>query len=669
MNLKLALPGGRTIKVKAHFPYEGSPVGYRVLFSGKTAVVVGLANEGQEASLEFPDTRPFTTEKHIRALIDTANYYGLIPWYLLYKLLPSVFDWRLEEYISLSEKPITFLDKKSLEILSWVKARGKVREENLKKRFGNEPVKYLLELGFLTKKREWKSPKLVEKFYRLCVPLEEALQRLKRLKNKEEVSKLVYFLLEKRYASLEELKEQGFSSAQIKALLKKGIISEAEEVIPYTNPNFAKLRQEKKPLFRPLGSKSVLMGSWQEIKERLFEEFTAYIDRGESIFVFCDQSELLRNLYEEMYAVFGDRLVLLSSFQREKDFVKNWFRVYEEKGLVVLGSRIALLSPIKDLRLVVILGDRASRLQDGTDLRHFLFELSRYYGANFCVASPLPPLSLCLREGWQREVFIPSAEVVVIKRKPEEVLTDTTLKLLKENAKEENLILVNKVGYAYAYCKACGYIVECPRCGSFLTLSKDKSTVFCTSCGYKGLASCPECGRELQELGFGIDKAVEEVEKLIGLRENITFQTKPELGRTYDNVLVLHADNILSVPWYDSAEEYFSYMWKALSISKKRLIVQTVLEHNPLLEFLKTKDWEGFCKEELERRKEENLPPYTRLIRLEVRKEPDLSGLPVEVSKRRVGDLKELLVKVDTKNFASVLKFLRSIRPMRLEVL
>lgn len=110
-------------------------------------------------------------------------------------------------------------------------------------------------------------------------------------------------------------------------------------------------------------------------------------------------------------------------------------------------------------------------------------------------------------------------------------------------------------------------------------------------------------------------------------------------------------------------------MWKALSISKKRLIVQTVLEHNPLLEFLKTKDWEGFCKEELERRREENLPPYTRLIRLEVRKEPDLSGLPVEVSKRKVGDLKELLIKVDTKNFASVLKFLRSIRPMRLEVL
>lgn len=668
MNLKLALPNGRILKVKTNFPYRGSPLGYRVLLEGKTAIVVGFADEGEEVSLSFPDSLPLTTEKHIKALVDTALHYSLNPWLLLHKLLPSAFDWREEEYIVLSGKSLSYLDKESLEILSWVKKRRRVKEENLKKRFGDKAIKYLIELGFLTRIREWKVPNLSQKVYKLSLPIEEALQRLKNLKNKEDVIRLLYFLLERRYVSQEELKEQGFRSEQVKTLIKKGIVVQLEEEISQISYNPAKLKQETRAFLKPLGNKTLLMGSWQGISERLFEELQVHIKRKESVFLFCDHVELLMDFYNKIYPLIGDRLLLLSSLQKEKDFVKNWFRAYEEEGLVVLGSRVSLLSPIKNLGLVVLLGDGVPKLQDGTDLRYFLFELSRYYGAKFCVASPLPPVGLCLKDSWEKEVFEPSAEIIVIRRKPEEVLAPDTIELLKNSLQEESLILVNKVGYAYAYCKACGYVIECPKCGSFLTLSKDKKTLFCNSCRYKGIALCPECGRELSELGFGIEKAVEEVSRLFKT-DSIHFGTVPELKRVYDNVFVLHADNILSVPWYDSSENYFSYLWKALSISKKRLVVQTVIEHNPLLEFLKQKDWEGFCKEELNRRKEENLPPFSRLIKIQVSKEPKLSHLPVEVSVKNLGKIKEMLIKVDHKNFSSVLKFLRSLRPISLQVL
>ncbi len=669
MNLKLALPNGRTLKVKAHFPYNGSPIGYRVLLNGRTALVVGLAQEGQEMPLEFPDRVPITTEKHITALLDTASHYALNPWLLLYKLLPSALDWREEEYIVPSEKPQTFLDKKSLEILDWVRHRRKVKEESLKKRFGDGPVMYLLGLGFLQRRREWKIPELVDKLYRLCIPLEEALRRLERLKKKDEALRLVYFLFERRYASMEELREQGFKAQQIRELIKRGILQETEEVVPQVSIKPGLLRQEGRAVLRPLGSRSILMGSWQGVSHRLLEELQALVERRGSALLFCDNTELLKALYHELYPLLGDRLLVLSSFVKGKEFLKNWFRCVEEEGLVVLGSRLSLLAPIKNLRLIVLLGDRAPRLQDGTDLRHLLFELSRYHGANFCIASPLPPLSLCLKEGWEREVFKPTSEAIVVRRKPEEVLAPNTLRLLKACLGEENLILVNKVGYAYAYCKACGYVVECPRCGSFLTLAKDKSTIFCNSCGYKSPAVCPECGRELSELGFGVEKAMEEVKNSLGTLTNIDFNTAPTLDRVYDNVFVLHADNILSVPWYDSAERYFSYMWTALSISKKRLVVQTVLEHNPLLEFLTTRDWEGFCKEELERRREEKLPPFSRLIKLEAIKGLEFSQLPVEISRKNAGDTKEVLLKVDTKNFSSVMRSLRSLRAKSLQVL
>ncbi len=669
MNLKLALPGGRTLKVKAEFPYKGSPIGYRALLGGKTAIVVGFSEDGQEVSLEFPDKAPITTEKHLKALLGTASFYALDPWLLLYRLLPSVFNWREEEYIVPSEKPQVFLDKKSLEILGWVRQKRKVKEESLKKRFGDGPVKYLLDLGFLLKKRQWKIPNIVDKVYRLSISLEEALQRVSWLKKKEEALRLIDFLFERRYATLEELKEVGFKLESVRNLIKRGIVVETEEVIPQINAKPTLLRQEDNAFLRPLGGKSLLMGSWQGVSTRIFREIQALVERGESALLFCDSKELLRAFYHQLYPFLREKLVLLSYTLKEKEFLKNWFRCGEEAGLVVLGSRISLLAPIKNLRLIVLLGDSPSKLPDGTDLRHFLFELSQYYGANFCVASPLPPLNLCLRDSWSKEVFIPSADVIVVSRKPEEVLASETLKILRECLDEENLILVNKVGYAYAYCRACGYLVECPRCASLLTMAKERSTLFCNSCGYKTVAKCPECGRELSELAFGIEKATEEVKKLLGSFSNLHFDTQPQLDRTYENVFVLHADNILSVPWYDSTERYFSYMWKALSISRKRLVVQTVLGHNPLLDLLKVKDWKGFCKGELERRREENLPPYSRLIRLEVKKEPDLSHLPVEISRRNLGNTRELLLKVNTKSFSSVLKFLRSLRPIRLEVL
>lgn len=669
MKLKLALPGGRIKKVKAHFPFEGSPVGYRVLIEGKTAIVVGFAEEGLNTELVFPDRVPVTTEKHIRALIDTASYYGINPWLLLHRLLPSVLDWREEEYITVSEKPQQFLDRLSLQVLAWVKSRKKVKEENLKKRFGDAPVKRLMELGFLIKKKEWKMPSISEKLYRLALPAEEALQRLSRLKDKEEAIKLVYFLLERRYASEEELKQQGFSKARLNSLIKRGILVQVEKDLPQVNFKPPELKQKTEASLKPLGSKSVLMGYMERVYERLIEELDAYIEKKKSVLLFCDQLELLSHIYEKLYSVFGDRLVPLSSLQKSTDFIKGWFRVWEEEGLIVMGSRLSLLSPIKSLSLIVVFGDREPKLHDGTDLRHFLFELSRYYGANFCVASPLPPMSVCVKEGWEKQVFLPPAEVLVVKRKPEEVLTAQTVKLLKESLHEKNLLLVNKVGYAYAYCRNCGYILECPRCQTFLTISREKSLIFCNSCGYKSDTRCPECGGDLSELGFGIERATEEVIKIFGSLENIHISTQPQLDQIYDNVFVLHAENILSVPWYDSTERYFSYIWKSLCIARKRLVIQTVLENNPLLEYAKTKDWEGFCREELDRRKEENLPPYSRLVKVKTTREPDLSNLPVEILRKSSGNLKELIIKVDHKNFSSLMRFLRSLSYVDLQVL
>lgn len=666
MNLKIALPGGKSLRVRAEFPYVGSPVGYRVLIKGKTGLVVGLAREGEATDLTFPDEKPITTEKHILSILETADYYAELPWKLLFDLMPSVFDWREEEYIRLGEKDWKFIDKLSLKVLEYVKARRAVKEENLKERFGRDVVEKLLELGFLKRVREWKMPDLTTTYYSLLVPLEEAIQRLKRFKKKEEKLRLIYYLLENRIASREELKSAGFKGKDIKALVQKGIIGEREEMIQEIKRP-PTVRQAKAEYLKPLGKKSVLFGSWEGIISHISSELERLVKEVKNAFIFCPSLSLLSVLFEHLYPLLGDRLILLRSQDKPKDFIKKWFYVSSADGIVLLGSKIALLAPLKSMDLLIYFDENTPKAWEGFDIKHFLYTLSKYYGANFLFVSTFIPLSLCAREDWERHYHAPQGNVLVFKRKAQEILSPSVKELIK-NSQEEWLFLVNKSGYAYAFCSFCGWMVECPRCKSFLTLSKDKRVVFCTSCGFRSPALCPECGRQVKELGFGIEKAIEEIHKLFGNRESFHFDTVPRLGKSYDNVLVLHSDNILSVPWFDSLERYFSYLWQALCISKKRLIVQTALEDNPIIEFIKKKDWQGFCKEELKRREEEGLPPFKRLLRVRLKAEPSLKGLPVEVKRRRLESLLELIIKVDKKHLKELLKRLMEYQPISLEV-
>ncbi|MFN4319427.1 MAG: hypothetical protein ACK4FY_02960 [Aquificaceae bacterium] len=668
MNIKIALPNGKSLRVRAEFPYDESPIGYRVLIGGKTGIVVGLAQEGEDIDLTFPDKKPLTTEKHILSILETANYYAQLPWKLLFSLVPSAFNWREEEYLRLGEKDWKFIDKLSLKVLEYVKKKRAIKEENLKKRFGRDVVEKLLELGFLKRVKEWKMPNLTTTYYSLLVPPEETLQRLKHFKKREERLRLIiYYLLEKGTVSREELRSAGFKGEDIRALIQKGIIGEREEMVREIVGGEPTIRQVGVEYLRPLGKRSVIFGAWEGIISHLSSELERLVQEGKNAFIFCPSLSLLSVLYQSLYPLLGKKLIILRSQDKPKDFIKKWFYVSSAEGIVLLGSKIALLAPLKSMDLLVYFDENTSKSWEDFDLRHLLYTLSKYYGANFSFVGTYMPLSLCTREDWERYYHAPRAEVFVFKRKAQEIISPLVKELIKDS-QEEWLFLVNKSGYAYAFCSFCGWMAECPRCKSFLTLSKDRERVFCTSCGFRSSPVCPECGRQLKELGFGIEKVVEEVQRLFGSRENFYFDTVPKLGKSYDNVLVLHGDNILSIPWFDSLERHFSYLWQALCISKKRLIVQKVLEDNPVVEFIKNKDWLGFCQEELRRREEEGLPPFKRLVRARLRFEPSLKNLPVEVKKRRLEELWEFIIKVDKRHLKDLLRRLREYKPVDLEV-
>jgi len=661
--LKIAIPGGRILKVRASFPYKGSPIGYRVLINGRTGIVVGFAEEGKEESLVFPDKLPFTDLKNLEAVKDLALIYGLPTWQLMWELIPSHWNWTEENFLEVSLSSFQALDPKTRQILSWIADRKLVKEELAKKRFGSELINILVKKGLLRVKKDWSAPDVEVELFKLNVPFEVALSKLRRTKRYAERVRLLAYLRERLYASREELREEGFSSEDLKALISRGIVKVERELMQNfaINPK-SELRMAGGFLVKKLEKPTVVVGSLSRLAESLFALIEEALGEGKSLAIFSFYNPTLSWLLRELKPIFGDRVVSLSSFESPKQFIKNWF-LAQEKGRIVLTGRMGLLVPFKDLYAVVLFDDYYTKLNRYIDLRNFVSQLYKYYGCQFfyyTCALGVDTYQRVKSGQWEMEFLGYSAEVRLLKRKPEEILTQELLSELEDNS----LLLVRKTGYSYAYCPKCGFLVDCPRCGTFLTLSK-ANNLYCTRCKWKGPAECTHCGGKIDQYGFGIERVMEEVERHGLLRENIHFDTKPSVAGVYKKVFLVHGDNILSVPSLNAEEEFWKYIHRARAIANERFYIQSFLDKEIIENYLR----EDFLEAELERRREENLPPFSKIILAVFTKEKTkaLESIP-NVITRAYGSLMEVFIKVNHKQLREVLPKVINLKPIKLEV-
>ncbi len=625
MLLKVVIPNGQTRLLEWDGVPE-NPLGFRVLFrtksSGLTGIVVGYG-EGEPSGKvhSFPDKLPLILPYHIEVAKELSLHY-LEPYgKIIWDFIPSLFDWYEEEVVTpVLGKPVG-LDKRSKEVWKYVRQKGEVSYERLKEKFGTELVRLLLEHKILKKEKKWVYPEVDEEIYQLAIPYREALRRARTKKQKE----LVEFLEGKRFATKEELKEAGFNLRTIKNLLSSGILKlyrdypRALRSVP--------LSQEK--AFKPQKGSFIFSVPYTAAIRRSLNLIQKNLSEGKSTLLLFTEREELFEVAEELYTYFGDRVVEISSRISPKKLYENWFRA-QEGGVVVVGSFKAAFSPVKNPESIILFNELGNTkfVKNGVDLRRVSYLLSKKTGASLEFLTPFYTLESYY--GVKRGIFSLEeesfeADVEVFKRKGE-VLTEELYKAIKEREGESFLFLVNKTGYSYLFCPRCDEVVECPECGTFLTYSKEKGKVFCTkrASHYNSDEKiCPRCEGEAQELGFGIEKAREVVENLFGRKENWEFDTSPDWKRSFDNVVVLNADNILSVPSYKSHERFLEFVAHALRCARKGFYLQTGVLDEREVKLIKEKNFRELYEEELIRRKEEELPPFVRLVLVESPEEID----------------------------------------------
>ncbi len=221
---------------------------------------------------------------------------------------------------------------------------------------------------------------------------------------------------------------------------------------------------------------------------------------------------------------------------------------------------------------------------------------------------------------------------------------------------EQTLFFVNRRGFApIALCTSCETVQKCPTCDTALVFHQRKGRLLCHHCGFQmSHRQCAQCHGDLELTGVGIERLVETLHHLFpGSRiASIDRDSTPnesalsaEIQRIeeggYDliagtimvskghnfpaltQVVIKQADLLLALADYRAAERCFQVVMqvagRAARFDKEGAVwAETLRPEHYLWRYLPRYDYEGFLEEELQWRRELDLPPFSRVAVLKV---------------------------------------------------
>jgi primosomal protein N' (replication factor Y) len=216
-----------------------------------------------------------------------------------------------------------------------------------------------------------------------------------------------------------------------------------------------------------------------------------------------------------------------------------WQETIEGKAQIILGTRLAALAAIPNLKAIVVdeEHDASYKQQEGTrySARDLCIWRAHQLSIPVVLASATPSLEtwLAAEDGRYERIRLDARALsttmpkVKLVRLPKTVTRTTqgetdlispevrdaiTRNMLQ---KKQSLVLINRRGYApILNCTACGWLSGCNKCSSYMVIHKSsilgkKAVLNCHHCGLikEVPPFCPECGNaELSTIGQGTQK-------------------------------------------------------------------------------------------------------------------------------------------------------------------
>jgi len=474
------------------------------------------------------------------------------------------------------------------------------------------------------------------------------------------------------------------TTALDRALKKLGKLSAGHDGSPVNTPQLKPEQQEAVDAiataqgFAPL----LLYGVTGSGKTEVYLQAAARIlaqseAAGEvaQILVLVPEINLTPQLESNIRARFpGVHVVSLHSGLAEGERTLNWLAAHQGQARIVLGTRLAILSSLPHLKLIVIDEEHDPSYKQQEGLRYSARDLAVWrahqLGIPVVLGSATPSLEtwqhtqagryrkLQLRERAVRDAVLPAVKMIDMERdRPNDGLTSTLVAALKLRLErgEQSLLFLNRRGYAPVLnCDACGWISNCMRCTSFMVLHKPERRLRCHHCSLELYIpkACPTCGNvDLQPLGRGTQRVEEGLQAMFPEARVLRIDAdstrlKGAAQNAFDSVHrgevdiligtqmvakghdfkrltlvgVMNPDTALFSHDYRASERLFAQLMQVAGRagragqkeggSPSEVLIQSRYPHHPLYGAVAAHDYDGFAAQLLEERQQAALPPF-----------------------------------------------------------
>ena len=406
-----------------------------------------------------------------------------------------------------------------------------------------------------------------------------------------------------------------------------------------------------------------------EVYLRIISEILGKYPQGQ-VLLLVPEINLTPQLESRVRSFFPqETVVTLNSDHSAVARARSWLAVHEGRARVLVGTRMAIFSSFRDLRLIVVDEEHDLSYKAGDGCRYSARDLAvkraQTLGIPVLLGSATPSL-----ETWQKArdgkyrllrldkravpgAAVPQLELVDLRRSPScAMLSPRTREAIEATITrgEQVLVFLNRRGYSpVLQCPACGWVSMCDKCSAGMVYHKDIGRLVCHHCGISLLVPrrCPSCGSvDLIPLGAGTQKVEEllagalpgarilridrdsasskraaeaafrkvhqgEVDILLGTQ----MISKGHDFKKVSLVVVLNTDARLVSTDIRAKERLFATLVQVAGRAGRaglqgRVIVETRYPEDDLFTYLQGMDYEGFANALLQERRLAGAPPF-----------------------------------------------------------
>lgn len=404
------------------------------------------------------------------------------------------------------------------------------------------------------------------------------------------------------------------------------------------------------------------------------------LQNNQSVILLVPEIALTSQLVKVFQQIFGDKITLIHSQQTEAERHLTWEQLLNStEPQIVIGPRSALLSPLRNLGLIIIDESHEPTYSQENPPKYSALRLASFIAKNLsipCIQGTATPLvnDYYLAERNQAIVPLtikakatatpPTVHLIDLKERANftknRYFSDALLNQIEQNLQhgQQTLIFHNRRGSApLTLCEKCGWQALCPQCYLPLTLHTDQYELICHTCGsrQKVPTSCPSCQNStIIHKGFGTKLLESELSRLFKAARiarfdsdnlksetlNANFKTVQSgevdiivgtqtIARGLDlpnlsTVGVVQADAGLSLPDYAAEERTYHLLTQVIGrvgrghLDKTQVYIQTFQPEHPVVTAAIKNDYQKFSNYLLQRRAQGHFPPFYYLAKITV---------------------------------------------------